>query len=643
MAEPRSNRNVLPIRPKGRADKGCSPNSTSLAKPALAFLASPTGLGILLLGAVVWAFLPTIHYEFVNYDDPAYVTENIHIQGGLSLAGVAWAFTAAHFGNWHPLTSLSHMLDVEAYGLQAGGHHATNLLLHAANTLLLFHILRRVTSALWPSAAVAALFALHPLHVEPVAWVAGRKDLLSTLFFLLSLWAYARYAEGRANGRNQSAFASSMGESNQAMKHNLQDAPRARNQLSGWYGLMLVFFILGLMSKAVVMMLPAVLLLLDWWPLNRIRAGRAELRQEAWPLCREKLPLFALAAGFTLLTYHTQVAVGAVGYEGVPPLQMRLANALLAYVCYLRKTIWPNDLTVFYPYPPVIPVWQVAGAGVLLLGITIGVLAAKRRPWLAVGWFWYLGALAPVIGLIQVGSHSMADRYCYVPLIGLLVALVWGLRELAVYWRCRALALATAMGAAVLVCLALTRLQNSYWKTSETLFRHAIAVTDKNWVGFYNLGNALIRKGQASEAIGHLRECIRVRPNWSPAHDSLGMALLKAGQFEDAMTCFRAAVRLDPAYPLARANLGAALFSAEKVDEAMTHLQEAVRLDPEFLAARCNLGAALGAKGRLDEAISQFQEVLRLRPDHADARQNLDVAMRLRDAKTEQSEPPAKP
>jgi protein O-mannosyl-transferase len=589
---------------------------------------------VLLLVLVFWAFLPVLRNGFVNYDDPAYVTENPGVLAGLTLAGVGWAFTTIHFGNWQPVNWLSHMLDVQLFGLQAAGHHATSLLCHAASTLLLFLTLRRMTGFPRRSALVAALFALHPLHVESVAWAAERKDVLSGLFFLLSLWAYGYYAEradgpgGRVGGPSVGTGIRGRASKTGSAQYQTQHSTSITGSASYWYALTLLFFVLGLMSKAMVVTLPCVLLLLDWWPLNRLGGTQGNARQRGSRLIREKLPFFALAAAFSGVTYYAQKMIGAVAYEGQPPAQLRVANALLAYVRYLRKTIWPDDLVVFYPYPQSMLAWQVAGAVVFLLGVTVLVIWLKSKSWLAVGWFWYLGTLVPVIGLIQIGSHSMADRYTYLPLIGLFISLVWGAVELVGRWRRPALAWAGAGAAAViLVCAARTRQQVGYWQDSETLFRHAIQATEGNYLAYNNLGSAYGQKGQMDEAISLFQEAVRLKPDYANAHYNLGTALDKKGQVSEAAEQFQEAIRLKPDHALAHYSLGVALGRKGQRDEAILQYQVAIRLKPDQADAHNNLGIALGMKGQIDEAIKHLQEAIRLKPTHAEAHNNLGIAM----------------
>ncbi len=418
-------------------------------------------MAVLLALATVVLYWPATRCDFVNYDDSAYVTKNLHVQGGLTWEGIKWALSNSVVANWHPLTVLSHMLDCQLYGLNPWGHHLTSVLLHAVNTALVFLLFRRLmslrpgentglrlhTGALWRSVMVAALFGWHPVHVESVAWVSERKDVLSTFFGLLALIYYVRYAQNRAT---------------------LNPQPSTLNYL-----LALVFFALGLMSKAMLVTWPLVMLLLDWWPLERfkVRGSGFKVRSLVW----EKIPFFGLAVAASVVTFVVQKRGGAVmSFESLP-LSARGGNALMSYCRYLGKMFWPVDLAVFYPYPGYLPVAEVLLAGVLLLSITVLCIMVRRRsPFMLTGWLWYVGTLVPVIQLVQTGSHAMADRYTYIPSIGVLVMVVWGVYELGRRWRHRVMIWSVAGGAAIILCLGMTRQQLGYWKDSETLFRHAL-------------------------------------------------------------------------------------------------------------------------------------------------------------------------
>ncbi len=491
-------------------------------------------------------------HAFVTFDDYQYVVENPHVRHGLTLHGVVWAFTTGYASNWHPLTWLSHMLDCTLYGLNPKGHHFNNLLLHVANALLLFWVLRRMTAALWRSAFVAALFALHPLHVESVAWVAERKDLLSTLFWMMTMGAYVLYVERPGVGRYLST---------------------------------LLLFALGLMAKPMLVTLPFVLLLLDYWPLGRRH------QSPLW-LIREKLPFLAFTTISSLITFSVQKNWGSVIF--ILPLKDRIANTLVSYVTYIGKMIWPANLACLYPHPlDTLPTWQVVGSLLLLLSISILVVRARgRRPYLPVGWFWYLGTLVPVIGLVQVGPQAMADRYTYVPLIGLFLMIAWTADDISVTWRSFERTLHT-LAAASLCCLGmLSLLQTRHWKDTIALFQHNIRVTDNNHLAHFHLARNLERHGELRDSLNHFYEALRIRPDFSLGHYAIGNVLSQLGD----------------------------------VDAAIEHLSRALELDPNLRCVHNNLGCLLIRQGQTKAAIYHFTEALRIDPGDEKARRNLDIA-----------------
>jgi tetratricopeptide (TPR) repeat protein len=525
----------------------------------------------------------------VNFDDPQYVGDNRSLTRGLTWQGVSWAFTTRHAGNWHPLTWLSHMLDVRLFGLDAGAHHLTSVALHVANTLLLFGLLHAMTGALVRSAFVAALFAVHPLHVESVAWVAERKDVLSALFFFLTLWAYVAYV---------------------------------RKQRPARYVLVLGLFALGLMAKPMLVTLPFVLLLLDYWPLARAQEPSARRR-----LILEKLPLLGLAVASSVVTFVVQRQAGAVKALDALPLDRRLANAVVAYVAYVGETLWPARLAAIYPYPASLPGWWVAGATLVLIGASVwAIRAAPRHPYLCVGWLWYLGTLVPVIGLVQVGSQPMADRYTYIPLVGLFILIAWGIPDLLSGWPHLRPALGAAAALAIFACTIVARRQVEHWSSSVEVWQHALAVTRENYRAENNLAHALAKLGRTGEAIPHYAEALRIKPDFAEAHNNLGAALADRGRMDEAIDHYSEAVRLLPDYVEARNNLAVALTAEGRHDEAVRHFSEALRLDPTLATSHNNLGVALAKQGRLEEAIRHFSEALRLDPDYAEARRNLAVA-----------------
>jgi tetratricopeptide (TPR) repeat protein len=589
-------------------------------------------IGSVLTLVTLLCYWPVTAHPFVSFDDHRYIYENPHVKAGLTWAGVVWAFRTGYAGNWHPLTWISHMGDCQLYGLNPAGHHLTNLLFHLANTLLLFLLLQRMTGPLWRSACVAALFAWHPLHVESVAWASERKDVLSTFFFMLTLLAYAKYAEKSEGGRKNAE-----GRMQNAESSNTQHAPRNTNHasrfthhVSRYYLLSLSFFALGLMSKPMVVTLPFVLLLLDFWPLQRL-SFPPTLQHSNTPTLRlflEKLPFFALALAASVVTYLVQRTGGAVSSLEALPLQSRIANALVVYVRYLSQTLWPAGLAVLYPYSRHLAVGSVVAAALLLAALSSWfVLRARRQPFLIVGWLWYLGTLVPTIGLVQVGSQSMADRYTYIPSIGLFLLIVWGLDALSDCWPHKHYWLAAAGTLALGGCLACTWGQLKCWQDSERLYRHAIAATTDNYIAYDGLGSALEASGKPEEALACYFEAVRLKPRYPEGQYDLGTALMKKGRLEEAVRHLSAAVESNPAFAHAQINLGKALLEQGKLDEAADHLSRAVQLTPDDPEAHYNLGTLRVLQAKLDQAIASFSEALRLKPDYGDAHGNLGVAL----------------
>ena len=584
--------------------------------------------------AIYW---PVMRHDFVNHDDPVYVTDNTHVRAGLTWEGLVWAFGRVHGDQtyWHPLSWVSHMVDCQLYGLKPGGHHRTSMLLHAANAVLVFLVFRRMTGAFWRCVVLAALFALHPLQVDSVAWVAERKNLLSAFFWLLTLWAYARYAEVQSP-----AF------------HITDHGSRITYFPSLFYVLSLFFMACGLMCKPVLVTLPFVLLLLDYWPLQRFQLSTLNSQRSTSPSLRglglktqdsrlkvllpllwEKLPFFALAVASSVITVLAHQALGMLNSVSRLPWDARLENALVSYVRYLGKTFWPSRLAVFYPYPTAWPMWEVVACALLLLAISGLVLGTGRsRPWLFVGWFWFLGVLVPFIGLIQAGAQAMADRFMYVPALGVFVAMIWGLHGLAKGGRYQQNGLSVAGAAAIVVCLVLTRQQLGHWKDSEALSRHALEVTENNWLAHLNLGSALDEKGQSDEAIREFQKALRLKPGYAQAHNNLGVAIVRKGQINEGISQYHEAIRLKPDYALAHSNLGIALVRKGQSDEGIGEFQEAIRLKPDYALAHYNLGIALVRKGQSDEGIREFQEAIRLKPDFTEAHNNLARALAMKNA-----------
>jgi protein O-mannosyl-transferase len=532
----------------------------------------------LALAVVTLAVYAPVHgYGFVDYDDDEYVFRNPHVQAGLDAESVAWAFTSMEAANWHPLTWLSHMLDCQLFGLDPAGHHLVSVALHAANAVLLFLALSSLTGRLWPSALVAALFALHPLNVESVAWIAERKNLLCTFFWMLTLCAYGRYA---------------------------------RRPGPAWYAAVVATTALALLSKPMAVTLPLVLLLLDFWPLRRLS------RATAVRLCVEKLPLVVLAVIVSAITFQAHLRGGSVvAMEAIPP-RARLANALVSYLAYVFKLVWPARLGVFYPHREgSVPVVHVVAAAGVLLAVTAAVLwAARRAPYLAVGWLWYALTLLPVIGIVQVGTQAMADRYAYVPAIGLFLALAWAAAGLAA--RAPApRAWAVAAGLALCALTARTVRQIPVWHDSVTLFASTVAAVPDSWVAHYNLGNVLTATGRPAEAEAEFRETVRLRPRFARAHNNLGDALDALGRHEEAAAAYTEAIRINPQMAEAHNNLGTALAATGHLEEAVAALRQAVGIEPRFAEAYLNLGVILRRLGRLQESAEALDRAVTLRPD----------------------------
>ncbi len=592
----------------------------------------------LLLAVITLAvFWPVTGFDFINLDDTSYVTENVQVQSGLSWEGLRWAFTNLNIGLWHPLTWVSHMLDCQWHGPRPGGHHLTSLLLHVANTLLLFVGLRRITGALWRPALVAALFALHPLHVESVAWVAERKDVLSTFFVLLTLGAYVRYAQGKAENRKQKAETGGP-----FLSSDLQPLPSPSSRgpvvlssclprplSSGHYWLSLLFFGCALMSKPMVITLPLLLLLLDYWPLCRFQLSTINSRHPAIRLLLlEKLP-FAMAALLTgWITLEVAARQGSLPSGLQCPLSARMANATISYARYFLQTFWPGDLAVFYPFPATFSVWCVVGAGLLLAGISVtaGCLV-RRRPYVAVGWLWYLVTLLPVIGLIQLAGYSHADRYTYVPLIGVFLLLAWGAHDLTRHWRHQAIIASAASAAGILLCVALTRQQLGYWQNSETLFRHALACTSNNFVAHHCLGLVSTAQARWTEASQHFELALEANPGWAEARYGLGWVSAAQGKWNDAIQQYELALESNPRLAKVHGNLALALARQGRWEEAIPHCELALESNPNLAEVHYCLGLALAAQGNSTEAIPHFEQAVQLRPGFAEAHSNLAAAL----------------
>jgi Flp pilus assembly protein TadD len=564
----------------------------------------------LVLTAVVLAvFWKAGTCAFVNFDDDKYVTENPHVLAGLTRDSIAWAFSSTDLANWHPLTWLSHMADCQLYGLNPRGHHLTSVFLHAANAMLLFLVFMRMTGALWRSALVAALFALHPAHVESVAWVSERKDVLSGLFWMLTLLAYAGYVH----------------------------RPGLRRYL-----VTLALFALGLMAKPMLVSLPFVLILLDYWPFNRYRWGvpkAAHAEGTAAPPpgsdhvsplftkhpVLEKIPFLALSLASSIFTYLAQQKGGTVSSLERFPALFRMGNALVSYVKYISMMFWPSRLAVIYPVTK-LPVWQVVGAGLFLVAATVTVVRAARRwPFLVVGWLWFLGMLVPVIGVVQVGAQAMADRYTYLPFIGLFIMISWGMTELVGEWHHSRVALAVAAVAVLAVCALCTVIQLGYWQDSVKLFARALDVTRNNATAHVNLASALAEQGRTGEAIVQQTEALRLAPTDARVYTNMGIYLAREGKVTEAIRYYLEALRLKPDDVNTHDNLGVALARTGRIEEALAHFADALRLKPDDLRTHDNLGVTLAEMGRFKEAYEHFSAAVRLNPYDENARRNLQM------------------
>ena len=583
-------------------------------------------------------------HAFINYDDKLYVAENPQVWAGFTIESLKWAFTSTHAANWHPLTWLSHMLDVQLFGLKAGWHHLMNLLFHIVNTLLLFLVLHRMTKALWQSAFVAALFALHPLHVESVAWVAERKDVLSTFFWMLTMGAYVFYVEKPETKR---------------------------------YLLTVFFFAVGLMAKPMLVTLPFVLLLLDYWPLKRFHYGKggpessaealpaaASMKQEqkskkqhtvkekaqakkptaspSWwtlirPLLWEKVPFFVLSMASSVITYMAQQKAGAVSSLQSIPLANRIGNALVSYCGYMGKMVWPEKLAIVYPHPGMMPPWQILGAILFLALSTFLILRMVRRvPYLTVGWLWYLGTLVPVIGIVQVGLQSMADRYTYVPLIGLFITMAWGVPDLLKRWRYKKNAIAV-LSVLILAMLAIgTWKQVHYWQNSFTLFGRTLEVTSDNYIIHNELGNTLKAQAKREEAISHYTKALQINPNYAYAHNNLGTVLQEQGRLAEAISHYSEALRINKSFVYAHNNMGTVLQEQGKLQEAARHYIEAIRLKPDYEKPYVNLGETFAAQGKYDEAMDSYSKALRINPNLIKIHYNMGTIL-LSQGKAEES------
>jgi len=557
------------------------------------------GICVFLAVITLAVFGQTIGYGFVNFDDDTYVYENPSVAAGLTLKGIASAFKPGETDNWVPLTTLSHMLDCQLYGLNAGGHHLTNVLLHTTSVILLFLVLRLMTGAVWRSAFVAVVFAVHPLRVESVTWVSERKDALSGMFFMLTLWAYVRYVRKPSS-----------------LPH---------------YLIVLLLFALGLMSKPMLVTLPFVWLLLDYWPLNRFsNAGSVHwLKNFSIParLIIEKVPLLILSIASCIPTIFAE-KIGIRTTKNFP-LPLRIENALVSYVTHIERMFYPAKLAILYPYPSTgLPFWKVIGAFMVLVIISFGVfLWRRKRPYLLVGWLWYLGMLVPVIGFIQVGSQAMADRHTYLPQIGLSLMLVWLVAEWSIPWQNRRLILGGLASIVIIVMAISARLQNSYWKSSEILWVHTLDVTTNNPIAHLNLGVALYQKGDVDKAMSEYQKALAIDPVYAAPYYNLGFDYLQQKQVDKAIFEFQQTLALAPDSAEAHNDLGNCFFQKGQMDDAIVEFQKALAIDSENSDIYCNLGNALAQKGQVDEAILDYQKALAIDPSDADLYCNLGNAL----------------
>ncbi len=547
-------------------------------------------IGVILAAWTLLLFHPVQHYDFITLDDGALVVKNSRLQSGLTADGLRWAFSTTHTGNWHPLTWLTLFVDYEVFGLHPGGYHWTNLILHLGAVVLLFLALKRMTGQVWAAAFAALLFGIHPLRVESVAWVSERKDVLCAFFWMLTLWLYARYAE-KSTGRRYAAVMAS--------------------------------FIAALLSKPMAVTLPLVLLLLDFWPLQRTALSRFDWKA-IWPLLREKIPLLVLSAAAALLALFAQ-GNAVASFDFLPP-STRMANAVLSCVRYLQSTFWPSGLAVFYPYDRTLSVAEVVAAVLFLGGLSILAYRLRHKaPYLLAGWLWYLVTLLPVIGLIQVGSQARADRYTYLPQIGIILMLVWGISS----WAARSdrlRGIAFGIGLAVAGVLSfLTWGQLHFWQDSETLFRHAIAATDGNCFAHDNLGLALMQEGRYGQADASFARALEIHPGCTSAYNNRGNGFAARGEFREAVEDYQRAIRIRPDFADAHYNLGIALIHLKDLAGARKHLSRALECEPDMADAHNNLGVVLSLQGNVEAARRHFREALRLNPALKPATRNLGI------------------
>jgi Flp pilus assembly protein TadD len=607
------------------------PDPASLGCKSARVFSHPLCLSLLLAVVTLAVYWRALSCEFIDYDDPDYFSNNPHVLAGLNGSGIRWAFTTYSSANWHPLTWLSLMLDATLFGTGPAGPHLTNVLLHTANVFLLFWVLWRLTMKIWPSAAVAALFALHPLHVESVAWVAERKDVLSGFFFMLTLLAYTSYVR-QATGKT--------GTPN--IEHRTLNAEPGKSCIthhaSRFYILSLFFFALGLMSKPMLVTLPLVLLLLDYWPLKRFTFRDSLFT--IWPRVSEKIPFFLLSAASCVITFIAQHQGGAVVGLTRLSVSLRVENAFVSYARYLGKTFWPAALANPYPHPefwlanPPPGFWSAGLVGfsvALFAGLSVAAVWCWRKfPFVTVGWLWYVGTLVPVIGLVQVGTQSMADRYTYLPLIGVFIILSWGVAELQARWRLSRRGIACLAALLLVACAARARNQIGFWQNDGSLFFHALTVTRNNYVACVNLGTWFSKNGQIEETLRCYYMALKMNPSDPSVLYDVGNAFAKIGYWDEAISQYRRALEITPNEPDILNNLGLALSATRQYSEAVTNFEAALKLKPDLAGAHNNFAAVLYVEHRFAEAAQHYREAIRLTPDDPRIHVNLgDTLVRL--------------
>ncbi len=541
-------------------------------------------------------------HEFINYDDQLYITKNYLTQSDISLKSIAGALKDVHTGNWHPVTMLSHMLDWQLFGYNAGGHHWTNVIIHIFNTILLFLLLRMMTGAIWRSAFVAALFAIHPINVESVAWIAERKNVLSTFFWFLTMICYVWYV---------------------------------RSPVWKRYWTVLIFFVLGLMSKAMLVTLPFVLLLMDYWPLDRTNIRQQEgqpvpsvlvQKEKLSVLILEKIPLFIIAVVFIGLTLYAQQTLNAFSSLESVSFSNRMMNAVVSYVWYIKKLFWPTDLAVFYPHSTMLA-WQASSAALFLIVVTLLVSKYIRKyPYLVVGWFWYLGTLVPVIGLVQVGLQSMADRYAYVPLIGLFIIIAWHIPQAILKWRHSRIYTFSIFIIFIIIFTVSTYIQIGIWKNTATLFEEALKMNPENYMAYNILGSEEAGKGNPQKALHYYQMSIKLNPKYARAYSNAGNEYLKLGQYREADMYYQKAIAINDRLADAYYNLGVLNLVTNRPDEALVQFHKALTIMPDFMDARFNLGVALFRMGKISDAIEHFEKALGLNPKSMEARKALKIS-----------------